>query len=73
MGLFGPNKVTAVSCSGRGGNCAQCGRVLSDGRKKIIFGGPFTDGSSPSGCAGDEFCSVGCAKSFAEGKGWIFK
>lgn len=72
MGLFGPNKVTSIGVSGSG-NCAQCGRVFSNGGQKIVFAGLFTDGSAPSASEGYRFCSVGCARSFAEGKGWIFK
>ena len=72
MGLFGPKKVTSVGTS-NSGTCAQCGRAFSSGGQKIINGGLTADGSGPLASQGYIFCSVGCAKSFSEGKGWIFK
>lgn len=73
MGLFGPKKVTTVSGS-RSGSCAQCGRAVSGGGRIIRDAGLVGAGpDEPSASQGYVFCSVGCAKSFAEGKGWIFK
>ena len=73
MGIFGQKKVTTRTVNGSSGNCTECGQFFSGSHKEIYEAGLLVADVQPSAASGCKFCSVGCARNFAQSKGWIFK